>query len=152
MNGSGSTLNDDYYVLYGRGNGDQVRGELSSHVTGGTPNPSISEHQINPYIDSGSQAADMFANVKKRLIRAHGILMLLAWPLLASTGIFIAAFMRPAMPEGKWFQAHRALMLASLFVAAAGLVLAFVSQLRSSTPGLITLGVGQVANTLKQGT
>ena len=37
-------------------------------------------------------------------IQAHGIFMTIAWPILAVTGIFFAAWMRPALPNGEWFQ------------------------------------------------
>ena len=40
--------------------------------------------------------------------------MIIAWPLLAVTAIFFAAWMRPALPNGEWFQVHRAVMLGSL--------------------------------------
>ena len=38
------------------------------------------------------------------LIRAHGILMIVTWPVLAVTGIFFAAWMKPALPKAEWFQ------------------------------------------------
>ena len=38
------------------------------------------------------------------LVQAHGILMILAWPMLALTAIFFATWMRPALPNGEWFQ------------------------------------------------
>ena len=38
------------------------------------------------------------------LVQAHGIFMTIAWPILAVTGIFFAAWMRPALPNGEWFQ------------------------------------------------
>ena len=137
-------LNGEYYVLYGVGDGPALPGRLIPHTTGGSPIPTISSHMVNPYKDTGNKTGGSFAKVKGYLVRAHGILMLLAWPFLGSTGIFVAAFMRAALPEGKWFQVHRALMLSSLFVAAAGFVLAFVAQMHSSTPGLIALGSGEV--------
>ena len=33
-----------------------------------------------------------------------GILMLISWPILASIAIFIASWMKPALPNGEWFQ------------------------------------------------
>ena len=30
--------------------------------------------------------------------------MIVAWPMLAGTGLFFAAFMRPALPGGGWFK------------------------------------------------
>ena len=38
------------------------------------------------------------------LIRAHGILMIVAWPVLGVMGIFFAAWMKPALPKAEWFQ------------------------------------------------
>lgn len=82
-----------------------------------------------------------FNTAKKGLIQAHGILMLIAWPLLASTAIFFAAYMRPALPKGEWFQIHRALMLVGLFVSAVAFLLIFISQAHSNIPGLVEFDV-----------
>ena len=38
------------------------------------------------------------------LVLAHGVLMLVAWPLLATIAIFFASWMKPALPKGGWFQ------------------------------------------------
>ena len=43
---------------------------------------------------------------KLQLLRLHGILMIVAWPLLALCGIFFASWMSPALPNGEWFQVH----------------------------------------------
>ena len=32
--------------------------------------------------------------------------MLIAWPLLSFTAIFFAACMKPALPNGQWFQVY----------------------------------------------
>lgn len=106
---------------------------------GGGENPPISQNLVNVINDTGAQRVDVFGAIKIRLIRTHGVLMLIAWPLLASSAIFFAAWMRPALPNGEWFQVHRAFMLIALFLAAAGFVLIFVSQLRSTPSGLIDL-------------
>ena len=95
---------------------------------------------------TGVQSAGDFGATRRILIQTHGILMLIAWPLLATTGIFFASYMRPALPNGEWFQAHRALMIASLLIAAAGFITIFFSQLESSPPGLITLGSEDVSS------
>ena len=83
---------------------------------------------------------------RSNLIRAHGILMIIAWPLLAVIAIFFAAWMRPALPNGEWFQVHRGFMIASLIVGLTGFFLIFVAQYRRMpTPGLIDLGPGNVS-------
>ncbi|KAL5487302.1 hypothetical protein EMCRGX_G019886 [Ephydatia muelleri] len=78
---------------------------------------------------------------KTALTKVHGIMMLISWPLLAVTGIFFAAWMKPAlgpppMPP-KWFTIHRVLMLASMFIGAAGFVPIFIANY--GTKGKISL-------------
>ena len=83
--------------------------------------------------------------------------MILSWPLLVVAAIFFAAWMKPALPNGEWFQVlfyytakahlytpvfhffqfHRAFMLAALFLTAVGFILAFVASAQNPTPGLI---------------
>jgi len=83
--------------------------------------------------------------VRDGLIRAHGILMIIAWPILAMTAIFFASWVKPALPNGEWFQVHRAFMIASLFIAALAFLLIFVAFRQNAIPGLITLGRGNVS-------
>ena len=67
-----------------------------------------------------------------------GIFMITAWILLATSAAFFAAWMKPILPNGEWFQVHRALMIASLFVGAGGFIFAFVAHTKKSViPGLI---------------
>lgn len=66
-----------------------------------------------------------------------GIFMITAWILLASSAIMFAAWMKPVLPNGEWFQVHRALMIASLIVGALGFIFAFIGNARSQIPGLI---------------
>ena len=33
-----------------------------------------------------------------------GILMIISWPVLVVAAIFFAAWMKPALPNGEWFQ------------------------------------------------
>ena len=42
--------------------------------------------------------------LEEKLITAHGILMLVAWPILSFTAIFFAVWMKPALPNGQWLQ------------------------------------------------
>ena len=64
--------------------------------------------------------------------------MITAWILLATSAVFFAAWMKPILPNGEWFQVHRALMIASLFVGAGGFIFAFVAHAKKSViPGLI---------------
>ena len=66
--------------------------------------------------------------------------MMLAWPILAYLGISMARHMKPALPNGGWFQIHRILVLTSLFFTCLGFLLIFVAFHNNDTRGLITLG------------
>lgn len=63
--------------------------------------PDISKHKLNPTTDHGEIAISTY---KRKLIQAHSILMLIAWPMVTFTGIFFAAWMKPALPNGEWFK------------------------------------------------
>ena len=101
--GTGEDLNLDdpnLYVMYGIGPDGTGAGSLSQHNTGAS-NPALSLGTFNP-AESVGEGSNNFPTGS--LLRAHGILMLIAWPLLAVSGIFFAAWMRPALPNGEWFQ------------------------------------------------
>ena len=66
--------------------------------------------------------------------------MILSWPILAYLGITMARHMKPAMPNGGWFQVHRILVLTSLFFTCLAFLLIFVAFRNNDTPGLINLG------------
>ena len=104
MSGTGQDLdlNNNYYILYGRRIAASVAGALIPHEQGLSNNPSISSVTVNPVTAGGS--VGVFP--KLQLLRFHGILMIVAWPLLALCGIFFASWMRPALPNGEWFQVH----------------------------------------------
>lgn len=112
-------LDQSYYLEFGVG--DRGRGKAILSVNYFTSllffpdNVSVSRfhrHEQNPQISSreynlATQSGEIGRDTLKRdLITAHAVLMLVAWPLLAFTGIFFAAWMRPALPNGQWFQVH----------------------------------------------
>ena len=104
MSGSSQDLDldNDYYVLYGRRRAASGSGGLFPHEQGPTNNPRISSATVNPVTAGGSVGAQTYPI--QQLLRFHGILMIIAWPLLALCGIFFASWMRPALPNGEWFQ------------------------------------------------
>ena len=63
--------------------------------------PVISKDKYNPATSSGEVGT---SNLRSKLIIVHAVLMLVAWPLLAFVAIFFAAWMKPALPNGQWFQ------------------------------------------------
>lgn len=54
------------------------------------------------------------STLRSTLVIVHGVLMLVAWPLLSFVAIFFAAWMKPALPNGQWFQVMCYLSTASL--------------------------------------
>ena len=139
-NGDGQDfdLDNEFYVLFGVSDGSRASGALTTHTTGGS-NPSISEEQFHVVRDSGVGGGRVFEATKKALIRAHGIFMLVAWFFFANCGTAFAGYMRMPLPNGEWFQVHRAFMIVSLFLALLGFMFAFISQADSDPPGLINL-------------
>ena len=63
--------------------------------------PPMSKDQYNIAKDSGDVQVSQLRNI---FIITHGALMLVAWPVLSFTAIFFAAWMKPALPNGQWFQ------------------------------------------------
>ena len=70
--------------------------------------PYISVEKINPVNDSADEIAVTREVISPALARAltktHGILMIIAWPILAGTAIYFSAFMKPVLnKKGEWF-------------------------------------------------
>ena len=63
--------------------------------------PVISKKTYNPASSSGEIGV---SNLRSKLIVIHAVLMMVAWPLLSFVAIFFAAWMKPALPSGQWFQ------------------------------------------------
>ena len=76
-------------------------GAFSNHVP---LIPPVSDGRFDPATDSGDIG---ISRLRQQLLQAHGILMLIAWPLLAFTAIFFAAWMKQALPNGEWFQVSK---------------------------------------------
>ena len=76
--------------------------------------------------------------------------MIVAWPVLAYLGMTMARFMKPALPNGGWFQLHRILVISSLCFTCLGFLLIFVAFRNAPTQGLITLGENVSVAQLKQ--
>ena len=110
-------LNDpNIYVMYGIGPEASGAGPLSVHNTG-AGNPVLTTGTFNPAVSAGDGSNNFPMGA---LLRAHGILMLIAWPLLAVSGIFFAAWMRPALPNGEWFQVCTCVCNCTMLVGALG--------------------------------
>lgn len=74
--------------------------------------PIVSKGMANVAEDrkvNGSQTISSYAQVA--LIKTHGILMIVAWPILAGLSIYFAAFMKPVLcKKGEWFQVGLAII------------------------------------------
>ncbi|XP_019851676.1 PREDICTED: flocculation protein FLO11-like isoform X2 [Amphimedon queenslandica] len=116
--------------------------------TGGLASEGLSRHTITPSFSSAqtnlltdiregrTETVDTWP--KQQLLKTHGTFMTIAWLVLAMSGAFLAAWMKPVLPNGEWFIAHRILMAGSLIVGVLGFILPFIAHARSPTPGLIS--------------
>lgn len=100
--------------------------------------PSISATTVNP-----AQYAGAVENTQLReaLTKTHGVLMIVAWPVLAGTAVLFAAFLKPVLKEGKWFQVRHMLSrgLVSSEINTTLCFLIFPPSLPPSLPSLFTL-------------
>ncbi|KAL5488528.1 hypothetical protein EMCRGX_G017478 [Ephydatia muelleri] len=124
-------LNQSYYQLNGWT--DATGSSVNSLVNHGVSIPMVSDSKVNPTTSVSAVTAEVKIDP---LIRAHGILMIVAWPVLGVMGIFFAAWMKPALPKAEWFQAHRAMLLVSLFLGCVAFLFAFVAK--RGTRGLVS--------------
>jgi len=69
-----------------------------------------------------------------------GILMVIAWPMLAWLGIGMARYIKPALPNGEWFFYHKFLVISSLFISCISFASIFIAYRNTETRGLINLG------------
>ena len=68
--------------------------------------PSISATTVNPTQYAGAVES---TQLREALTKTHGIFMIVAWPVLAGTAVLFAAFLKPVLKEGKWFQVRHVL-------------------------------------------
>lgn len=96
-------LDSQLYVMFGRRKGNSEKDEMFPHETGPGEIPILSNELLNPLTLSAS-LDDSYP--RAILLRAHGIIMIITWALLATTGIFFATWMKTALPKGEWFQVN----------------------------------------------
>ncbi|XP_065905953.1 uncharacterized protein [Dysidea avara] len=129
-------LNNSYYIIIGigefPGSPDSARTRFLQHERV----PLVSSSKANLVRETSVD----FDYSRIALIKLHGVFMIVAWPFLAYMGKFMAAHMKPALPNGGWFQVHRIFMIMALFFACVGFLLIFVAFRNAPTRGLITLG------------
>ena len=122
ISSKGHTLNArDYYVFTAIG----VSGFYMSSSN------AFNKHASTPCIagplDLLGPAIVISQGTDYSLVRAHGMLMLLAWSVFISIGVFFASYSRFLFPNGEWFQAHRFLNASALLIALIGIILIFIS-------------------------
>ena len=94
-------LNSLLYVMYGRRKDASGTMEIFPHEMGPDDIPKLTNERFNP-VTLRASIDDQYP--RPILLQVHGMIMIVAWSLLATTGIVFAACMRPALPNGEWFQ------------------------------------------------
>ena len=104
---------------------------VRSTGTFGASSSRFERHSFTPCItgplDPLGPAAVTTRGTDYTLVRAHGMLMLLAWSVFIATGVFMASYTKFIFPNGEWFHAHKYINMLALLIALAGIVLIFVS-------------------------
>ncbi|XP_060069676.1 ferric-chelate reductase 1-like [Ylistrum balloti] len=114
-------IRQDWYLLFARG--PVVSGVIRRHS--GTL---ISDETVD-FLSSDLQTGGKLSYV---LVQVHGSLMVVAWVLFSSIGIFIARYLKPMWPNSTllgqkvWFQIHRTCMITVLLLTATGFVVIFI--------------------------
>jgi hypothetical protein len=111
-----------YLFLATSGNPGAAGVGLNQHGPSGT----FVAVSSNPVIIAQGGSVGGAACGASGLIRAHGIFMFITWGVLVQFGYFFAAYMKPAMVTGLWFQIHRAIMLIAIVPSVIGFILIFV--------------------------
>lgn len=73
----------------------------------------MSNKKYNPLTDSANIGINTLKDI---LIATHGILMLVTWPMLSFTAILFATWMKPALPNGQWFQVKTIMYKVTVYV------------------------------------
>lgn len=81
---------------------------MSGGFTRHDETPQISLEPLNPVNDSVEGVATtretLTAAAVEALTKTHGVLMIIAWPILAKTAIYFSAFMKPVLSKkGEWY-------------------------------------------------
>lgn len=117
-------LNSDWKLLYA--NGGAIGGYVSKHAT--LPTVSSQTADFQSFQDISATGTD------KSLVKAHGILMVLAWMFFAVLGIFMPMFYKPMWAQQgqewfgqkRWFVIHRSCMVLVFLLTAAAFIIIFV--------------------------
>ncbi|CAD6192290.1 unnamed protein product [Caenorhabditis auriculariae] len=125
--------NQPHYLLFARGNADPFTLEKDIHSTNdGSQFPWMSDEMVRIcrncsdhdlyHVTRMRQTYHVERYWRYRIAVWHGILMMFAWWVLASTAILIARYFKPLFPRTKllgtavWFQFHRDMMVASVVI------------------------------------
>ncbi|XP_045189026.2 putative ferric-chelate reductase 1 isoform X2 [Mercenaria mercenaria] len=116
-------MNSDWYLLYAYGTN-----------SGGTIGKHTSAPLVSTVTADFQSVEDISATaIKRPLIKAHGILMVFAWVLFSTLGIFTARLYKTAWPEQvewmgakPWFVIHRVCMISGLVLTLISFIMIFV--------------------------
>ncbi|XP_033740422.1 putative ferric-chelate reductase 1 [Pecten maximus] len=115
-------IRENWHLFFARG--PVVPGNLRKH----TQTPIVSEGTVD-FLSTDLQNA---AKLSYILVKVHGSLMVVAWVLFSSIGIFVARYLKPMWPNSTilgqkvWFQIHRTCMVTVFVLTAASFVIIFI--------------------------
>ncbi|XP_052258133.1 putative ferric-chelate reductase 1 homolog [Dreissena polymorpha] len=117
-------LNQDWYLMLAKGSA--VPGYiLTMHSTVNLPPVSASQ------VDFQSATVQQGVHIKYPLVKAHGILMIIAWVLCVGVGILAARYYKNVWADKTflglkiWFQIHRACMVSAFVLNSIAFIIIF---------------------------
>ena len=116
----GFTLNDGTFFIFSAIRSDILPTSLRFERHEFTP--CVSDGRIDPLALTNVTSS----NPDYSLVKAHGLMMILAWSVFISTGVFIANYGKCALPNGEWFQLHKFINIFGLITALIGVALIFI--------------------------
>ncbi|XP_069137762.1 ferric-chelate reductase 1-like isoform X2 [Argopecten irradians] len=115
-------IRQKWHLFFARG--PVLSGNLRKH----TQTPLISDGTVD-FLGADLQSA---AKLSYILVEIHGSLMVVAWVLFSSIGIFVARYLKPMWPNSTilgqkvWFQIHRTCMVTVFLLTATSFVIIFI--------------------------
>lgn len=132
-------LDSDYHILLAAGGAIAAENTIGIHPTGSSTKgfPYISGSKVNLnrafFTEIQTETRCVSVVTAKRLIKSHGILMLIGWWVYVAIAILWARYFHSLFPDGKlcgspyWFFFHRTLNFIGVTLIAAAFICIFIA-------------------------
>ncbi|KAI6645811.1 hypothetical protein LOD99_13073 [Oopsacas minuta] len=120
---TGYALNSSSFFLFLANRDAGSFGSQTSNLLQHTFTPCISESEVN----LTNLTIIVSSSTDNTLVKAHGLMMILAWSVFIGTGVFMASYTKFLFNNGEWFHFHKYINSLAVIIALIGLVLIIYS-------------------------